>query len=318
MLVATLLMLLGLLILVFGAELLVRGASGIALAAGISPLVVGLTVVAFGTSSPELAVSVKACLEGAGALSIGNIAGSNIFNVAVILGISALVCPLAVHFQVIRLDMPVMLAASALFVTFCLTGGALVPWEGGILLAGVIGYTVFLIRMSRKETAAAAAEAAEFMEHEGPFKPRPVWFLIMLTIFGLGGLVYGAQLFVDHAVEIARHLGWSEALIGLTIVAAGTSLPELATSLVAALKKETDMAVGNIVGSNIFNVLCIAGAAGLLGPISMEGIDLLDFAVMFGLSLLLLPMMWTRRCVVRWEGALLVAVFAAYLAMRWP
>lgn len=318
MLVAILLMLLGLLILVAGAEFLVRGASGIALAAGLSPLVVGLTVVAFGTSSPELAVSVKACLEGAGTLSIGNIAGSNIFNVAVILGISALVCPLAVHFQVIRLDMPVMLAASALFVTFCLTGGALVPWEGAILLACVIGYTVFLIRMSRKETAAAAAEATEFMEHEGPIKPRPLWFLIMIASLGLGGLVYGAQLFVTHAVEIARMLKWSEALIGLTIVAAGTSLPELATSLVAALKKETDMAVGNIVGSNIFNVLCIAGAAGLLGPISMEGIDILDFAVMFGLSLLLLPLMWTRSCVVRWEGALLLAVFGAYLAMRWP
>lgn len=318
MLVVILLMLLGLLILVAGAEFLVRGASGIALAAGISPLVVGLTVVAFGTSSPELAVSVKATLEGAGALSIGNIAGSNIFNVAVILGLSALVCPLAVNFQIIRLDMPVMLVASLVFIGFCLSGGSLVPWEGAILFAGVIAYTIFLIRMSRRETAAAAAEAAEFMEHEGPLKPRPVWFLILLTVVGLGGLVYGAQLFVDKAVEIARYLKWSEALIGLTIVAAGTSLPELATSIVAALKKETDMAVGNIVGSNIFNVLSIGGAAGLLGPISMEGIDLLDFGVMFGISLLLLPLMWTRFCVVRWEGALLLATFAGYMAVRWP
>ncbi len=318
MLATLLLMLLGLLILVAGAEFLVRGASGIALAAGLSPLVVGLTVVAFGTSSPELAVSVKACLEGAGALSIGNIAGSNIFNVAVILGLSAMVCPLAVHFQLIRLDMPVMLGASALFIGFCLSGGALVPWEGAVLLVGVISYTVFLIRMSRRETAAAAAEATEFMEHEGPLKPRPLWFLIVLTLLGLGGLVYGARLFVESAVEVARHLGWSEALIGLTIVAAGTSLPELATSIVAAVKKETDMAVGNIVGSNVFNVLCIGGAAGLLGPIRMEGIDLPDFAVMFGVSLLLLPLMWTRACVVRSEGALLVVVFVAYLAMRWP
>lgn len=320
MLVPFLLIALGLAILVAGAESLIRGAAGLARAAGLSPLVIGLTVVAFGTSSPELAVSVKAAFGGAGDLSIGNIAGSNIFNVAVILGLSALVCPLSVHLQVIRLDMPVMLAASALFIVFCLTGMTLAVWEGAILFALVLAYTGFLIRMSRKESAAVAAagEAEESMLGVPKEKPKHIWTQILLFVVGLGGLVYGSGLLVDNAVAVARILGWSEALIGLTIVAAGTSLPELAASVVAAVKKETDMAVGNIVGSNTFNVLSIGGTAGLLGPVSMGGIEKGDFAAMFAISLLLLPLMRMGFRVQRWEGLLLLACFGVYLAMRWP
>ncbi len=320
MLAPLLLMTLGLAILVAGAEFLVRGAVGLARALGVSPLVIGLTVVSFGTSSPEFAVAVKAAFGGAGDLSIGNIAGSNLFNTALILGISAIVCPLAVNLQVVRLDLPVMLAASVLFTVFCLTGKTLEVWEGAILFALVIAYTVFLIRLSRREEAiAAAAEAA--VAEAGPEPEtgaRRPWVHLLLFFIGLAALIYGSTVLVDNAVIAARLLGWSEALIGLTIVAVGTSLPELAASIAAAAKKETDMAVGNIVGSNTFNVLSIGGAAGILGPVRMDGIELLDFGAMLLVSFLLIPLMWRGFRIQRWEGAVLVAIFGAYLALRWP
>jgi len=322
MLVSIGFILLGLVVLVAGAEALVRGASGLARAAGLSPLVIGLTVVAFGTSAPELAVSIQSVLRGAGDLALGNVAGSNIFNVAVILGVSAVVCPLVVHSQVVRLDMPVMLAASAAFVVFCLTGGGLGRGEAGVLLAAVVVYTVFLVRLSRREAAANVDEAdeAECPDERGApeLPPARLWPQVLLAVAGLAGLMLGATWLVDHAVLIARSLHVSEAVIGLTIVAAGTSLPELATSVTAAVKRETDLAVGNIVGSNLFNALGIAGASGLLRPIGLGGIDRVDFAVMIGFSLLLLPLMRTGFRLVRWEGAVLLALYGGYLAYRWP
>ncbi len=241
MLIPFLLMFAGVTVLVAGSEALVRGASGIAKIAGLSSLVIGLTVVAFGTSAPELAVSIQSAMAGAGDIAIGNIAGSNIMNVAVILGISAILCPLAVHYQVVRLDMPVMLFASVLFVIFCLTGSAVVRWEGAILFGLVVGYTVFLVRMSRKESAALASAGEAEVDLLGVPENPPVRVFpqLLLAVAGFACLVYGAKLLVDNASIIARTLGWSEALIGLTIVAAGTSLPELATSVVAAFKKET-------------------------------------------------------------------------------
>jgi cation:H+ antiporter len=315
MLVPFSLLVVGVAILVAGAEALVRGAAGLARLAGLSSLVIGLTVVAFGTSSPELAVTIKSVLSGSGDLAIGNIVGSNIFNIAVILGISAMLCPLSVHFQVIRLDMPVMLLASVVFIIFCLTGGILDRWEGVVLFAGVITYTVFLVRMSRKESAALKSSADDLLgmptAEEGK-SPR-VWIQILFVLGGLVALVFGARLLVDNATTIARAFGWSEALIGLTIVAAGTSLPELATSVVAAFRKETDMAIGNIVGSNIFNVLCIGGVAGILKPVSVVGIGRFDFLVMIGIYALLLPLMWTGFKVARWEGLVLLGCYAAYL-----
>ncbi len=320
MLVPFFLMAVGVGVLVAGAEALVRGSAGLARRAGLSSLVIGLTVVAFGTSSPELAVSVKSALAGSGDLAIGNIAGSNICNIALILGFSALLYPISVHLQVIKLDMPVMLAASVLFILFCLSDGTLDRWEGAVLFGLVILYTVFLIRLSRRESASLKASGEADIEMLGiPTElPKHVWTQILLALVGLAGLTYGAKLLVDNAIAIARTLGWSEGLIGLTIVALGTSLPELATSLVASVKKETDMAVGNLIGSNIFNVLCIGGAAGMMGPIRLVGVNQLDFAVMFGISALLLPLLWTGFKIARWEGAVLLAAYAGYLAMIWP
>jgi cation:H+ antiporter len=315
MLVSFSLLVVGVAILVAGAEALVRGAAGLAKLAGLSPLVIGLTVVAFGTSSPELAVTIKSSLSGSGDLAIGNIAGSNIFNIAVILGISAMLCPLSVHLQVIRLDMPVMLVSSVFFSIFCLTGGSLDRWEGALLFTAVVAYTVFLVRMSRRESAVLKSSVTDesTIPTTGEGGSQRVWSQIVFILAGFVALVYGAKLLVENATTIARAFGWSEALIGLTIVAAGTSLPELATSVVAAFRKETDMAIGNIVGSNIFNVLCIGGVAGILKPVSVVGIGRFDFLVMIGISALLLPLMWTGFKVARWEGFVLLVCYAGYI-----
>jgi len=322
MLVSFSLLVVGVAILVAGAEALVRGAAGLAKLAGLSPLVIGLTVVAFGTSSPELAVTIKSSLSGSGDLAIGNIAGSNIFNIAVILGISAMLCPLSVHLQVIRLDMPVMLVSSVFFSIFCLTGRSLDRWEGALLFTAVVAYTVFLVRMSRRESAVLKSSVTDLKSSvtdestiptTGEGGSQRVWSQIVFILAGFVALVYGAKLLVENATTIARAFGWSEALIGLTIVAAGTSLPELATSVVAACRKETDMAIGNIVGSNIFNVLCIGGVAGILKPVSVVGIGRFDFLVMIGISALLLPLMWTGFKVARWEGFVLLVCYAGYI-----
>lgn len=315
MLVSFSLLVVGVAILVAGAEALVRGAAGLAKLAGLSPLVIGLTVVAFGTSSPELAVTIKSSLSGSGDLAIGNIAGSNIFNIAVILGISAMLCPLSVHLQVIRLDMPVMLVSSVFFSIFCLTGRSLDRWEGALLFTAVVAYTVFLVRMSRRESAVLKSSVTDesTIPTTGEGGSQRVWSQIVFILAGFVALVYGAKLLVENATTIARAFGWSEALIGLTIVAAGTSLPELATSVVAAFRKETDMAIGNIVGSNIFNVLCIGGVAGILKPVSVVGIGRFDFLVMIGISALLLPLMWTGFKVARWEGFVLLVCYAGYI-----
>ena len=315
MLVSFSLLVVGVAILVAGAEALVRGAAGLAKLAGLSPLVIGLTMVAFGTSSPELAVTIKSSLSGSGDLAIGNIAGSNIFNIAVILGISAMLCPLSVHLQVIRLDMPVMLVSSVFFSIFCLTGGSLDRWEGALLFTAVVAYTVFLVRMSRRESAVLKSSVTDesTIPTTGEGGSQRVWSQIVFILAGFVALVYGAKLLVENATTIARAFGWSEALIGLTIVAAGTSLPELATSVVAAFRKETDMAIGNIVGSNIFNVLCIGGVAGILKPVSVVGIGRFAFLVMIGISALLLPLMWTGFKVARWEGFVLLVCYAGYI-----
>jgi cation:H+ antiporter len=253
---------LGLVALVVGAELLVRGASKLALSFGISSLVVGLTVVAFGTSAPEMAVSVQSSWSGRVDIALGNVVGSNIFNVLVILGLSALVTPLVVHQQVIRQEVPVMIGVSLLLWALALDGG-ISRWEGILLAALVVGYTVLLIRQSRRETAAVQAEVeAEYQEaFDGP--PRgwdSHWGAqALLILAGLALLVAGAQWLVEAAVGFARQFGVSELIIGLTIVAAGTSLPEVATSVMAAIRGERDIAVGNVVGSNIFNILAVLG-----------------------------------------------------------
>jgi cation:H+ antiporter len=299
----------GIALLYGGAEGLVRGSSALALRLGLTPLVVGLTVVAFGTSMPELIVSVDATLAGRGSIALGNVVGSNIGNVALILGISALIAPLAVRARIIRLDLPILLAASLLMVVL-VADGAVGRGEAGLLLAALLAYTGFTLRSARRESAAVAAEFAAGVPRVG----RHAAVDAALLLGGLALLVAGARLLVIGAVAVAEDAGMSEAVIGLTIVAIGTSLPELATSAVAAWRGEGDLAIGNVLGSNIFNILGILGVAGMVRPIAGEGIGAVDLGVMLALALLLLPMMWTGRRVSRGEGAVLLLAYGAYLA----
>lgn len=260
----------GLAVLIAGAEMLVRGASRLAAAVGISPLVIGLTVVAFGTSSPEMAVSVQSALSGqAGAnIAMGNVIGSNIFNVLLILGLSAAIAPLIVAQQLVRLDVPIMIGVSVLVLLLALDG-AIGRLDGLLLFAGVIAYTAFAIYQGRRESKVVEAEYAQ----EFSAKPRgagQVLLNIAFVVVGLGLLVLGSNWFVDAAIAIARVLGVSELVIGLTIVAAGTSMPEVATSVMASLKGERDIAVGNVVGSNLFNLLAVLGLSALVAPAGVE------------------------------------------------
>ena len=306
----------GLVLLIVGAEALVRGASRLAGAMGVSPLVIGLTVVAFGTSSPELAVSVKSAFAGEAEIAVGNVVGSNIFNVLFILGLSALVIPLVVDQQLIRLDVPLMIAASFVFYGLALDG-EISRVDGLLLFSGIVAYTVFLIRQSRKESAKIKAEYAQEFGEAPP--PVPTTWLVNLglTAAGVAMLVIGADWLVDGATAIAARLGVSQLVIGLTIIAAGTSLPEAATSVVAALRGERDIAVGNVVGSNLFNLLCVLGAAGAVAPgglpVSSAALRL-DIPVMIAVAVACLPIFFTGRVIARWEGALFLAYYGAYTA----
>jgi cation:H+ antiporter len=305
----------GLVILSVGADFMVRGGAKLAVRFGISPLVIGLTIIAFGTSAPELAVSVGAALKGSGAMAVGNIVGSNIANILVALGLSALIAPVAVHLQVIRQELPVLLGASVLFAVAALDG-ELSAFDGALLFALIIGYTLFLIRQSRTAGKAAEAEFAEEIPKSHWDDPLPVQ--IALVVGGLAALVWGSDLAVTGAVSIAKALGISEVVVGLTVVAVGTSLPEIATSLMAVYKGERDMAVGNVIGSNVFNLLAVGGASalaatphgGIAVPVSVTTTDLW---VMLGATLLLLPVVLSGYSVNRQEGALLVALYIAYL-----
>jgi cation:H+ antiporter len=294
-----------------GGEVLVRSAAQLGLRLGMSPLVVGLTVVAFGTSSPELAVSVGAALDGKGDVAVGNVIGSNICNIALILGLCACIRPIHVHMQLLRFDVPVAIgvAAAALVLLLDTAVGRI---EGGALVVSLVGYVALLLVLVRREPEPVTTEFAD----EQPDRGRALPWLAAGVGAGLALLVWGGDWFVAGASDLARGLGISEALIALTIVAIGTSTPELATSLIATLRRHGDMAVGNIVGSNIFNVLGILGTAALVRPLAAPGILASDLWTMLGVSLLLLPLAWTGRHIVRWEGALLLALYAGYVAVR--
>lgn len=304
---------LGAALLFAGAEGLVRGASSLARRFGLSPLVIGLTVLAFGTSMPELVVSVSAALEGVSAIAVGNVVGSNIGNIALILGITALIRPPRVQAQVVRVDVPVMIAVS-LLVLALLADGVLGRLEGAALVLGLLGYVAFQLLAARKEPGAVQEE---FDEGVPPVTGSPVMD-VLLVLAGLGLLVLGARWLVSGAVTLAESFGVPEAVIGLTVVAIGTSLPELATSVVAALRGEGDLAVGNVVGSNIFNLLGILGIAAVVHPLSSAGIGLVDLGVMLGLSILLLPLMRSGLSVNRWEGGVLLATYGAYMVHLVP
>jgi cation:H+ antiporter len=305
---------LGLVALVAGAELLVRGASKLALSFGISPLVVGLTVVAFGTSAPEMAVSVQAALSGQVDIAMGNVVGSNIFNVLFILGLSALIIPLLVARQLIQQEVPIMIGASLLLFALAWDGG-ISRYDAALMFGLLLVYTVFLIWQSRRESKALAAEStAETASGKSSWDSH--WGVqVLLISVGLALLVLGADWLVTAAITFAKQLGVSELVIGLTIVAAGTSMPELATSIVAALRGERDIAVGNVVGSNTFNILGVLGVSGLVAPESLtvaQSLLSFDIPVMIAVAGACLPVFFTGNLIARWEGGVFLAYYAAY------
>jgi cation:H+ antiporter len=308
---------LGLATLIFGAQLLIRGASKFALSFGISPLVLGLTIVAFGTSAPELAVSVRSAWGGQVDIALGNAVGSNVFNVLFILGVSAIIAPLVVAPQLIRQEVPIMVGASVLLFALALDGG-ISRLDGALLFGLLVAYTVFLIRQSRKETQSTKDEySAEFAAPEDAAWDRHWSTQLLLIVGGLGLLVLGAHWLVDAAVGFARALGLSEMVIGLTIVAAGTSLPEVATSIVATLRGERDIAVGNVIGSNTFNILGVLGVSSLVAPTALPVAPALlsfDLLVMIAIAIACLPIFFSGHSIERWEGALFLFYYAAYTA----
>lgn len=314
MLVSSLLILLSCLILFAGAELLVRGGASMALKLGLTPLVVGLTVVAFGTSTPELIVSLKAAMLGQSDIAIGNVVGSNIFNIGIILGLAAVVYPVSTHLQVLRWDAPVLVGIT-LLVPLTFLDGSVSRIEGVILMLATVAYTWWAVRMAKKD---------EKLEHEAhidipEIKERGSLFTdIVKIVAGLAVLVLGSRLLVEHSVIIAKALGVSEAIIGLTIIAAGTSMPELATSVVAAFRKQSDIALGNVLGSNLFNVMFVLGGSAAIHPVETSGLKPVDLWAMIGLTVILLPMLWTGKRLNRSEGLVLVACYGAYLAFMWP
>lgn len=302
----------GLVFMIVGAESLVRGASRLAGAVGVSPLVIGLTVVAFGTSAPELAVSVKSALTDQASIAVGNVVGSNIFNVLFILGLSALIVPLIVSEQLIRIDVPLMIALSVMVFLLSLDG-AFTRMEGMFMLLCLFSYVGFLILYSRRQARSVKVDADIKAEESAP----PVNWLKSVAFVGIGLvlLVVGAGWFVDSAVVFAQILGVSEMVIGLTIVAAGTSMPELVTSIVAALKGERDIAIGNVIGSNIFNLMGVLGVASVLAPGGIEipaSIIRFDIPVMLAVAFACLPIFFSQGGINRKEGALLLAYYVAY------
>lgn len=308
----------GVILLVFGAEWLVKGASSIATKLGVAPIVVGLTVVAFGTSAPELAVSVSGAISGNADVALGNVVGSNTFNILMILGLSAAVSGLSINQRLLRFDIPVLVLITVVVYLLALNG-SVGRLEGVVLFVGVLVYIGWLLRGATKtESSEVQSEYQSAVDEvEGSTFSMSLTFQIGLVVVGLSLLVVGSQLLVNSATEIASALGVSDLVIGLTVVAAGTSLPELATSVMAAIRGQRDIAVGNAVGSNIFNLLSVLGAS---AAISSNGISVndevirLDYPVMLAATVLLLPICWNGFMVKRWEGAVLVAFYVAYVA----
>jgi cation:H+ antiporter len=304
----------GIALLIGGAELLVRGSSRLATAAGIAPLVVGLTVVAFGTSSPELAVGVQSALSGDGSLALGNVVGSNIANVLLILGLSALIAPLTITPQIVRQEVPVVVGASALVMIMALDS-RLSRVEGALLLAGLLVYTVFTVVQARRANRQVQAEYAESIG-DGEHQARRHWPRdVLAVVAGLALLSLGATWLVQGATDFASALGVSELVIGLTIVAVGTSLPEIAASVLASLRGERDIAVGNVIGSCLFNLLAVLGLAALLAPggLAVPPAALrFDLPVMLATAVACLPVFVNRGAILRWEGGVFLGYYVAY------
>ncbi|QLE87274.1 calcium/sodium antiporter [Shewanella sp. Scap07] len=293
----------GFIILTLGAEALVKGASQIALKLGITPLVIGLTIVAFGTSAPEFAVSIKAALADNADIAIGNVLGSNIANIGLILAITALIKPIRVKSQMVKRDIPIMILAS-LLLSALLWDGGLGLIDGMILSSLLLGYLIMSYLKADTQTPSDV----------GATDTTPSWQSMAIIVVGIAMLVGGGILFVDGAVELATVLGISQVVIGLTVVAIGTSMPELATSVVAARRGKSDIAIGNVVGSNLFNILGILGVTALIAPISSQSLSTLDLIVMLMLAAILLPFAWTGYRIGRREGSLLLVCYLAYIS----
>ena len=304
----------GLVLLFFGADWLVKGAVTMALHLGLSPLIVGLTVVALGTSIPEALVSVQATLDNQGGIALGNVIGSNILNIALILGLSALIQPLKVDSHLVKADVPLLVGASFMLIVL-LEDFHISRIEGALLLLGIVFYVSGnIMTVKRTSPEEDKIEGMEIPEDPSKNLFRDIGFLIL----GLIALAFGSSFLVSGAVDLARIWGLSEALIGLTIVSIGTGTPELATALMAAYRKTADIAIGNAVGSNLFNIMFVVGLAGLVAPMDATGIKSSDLYVMFGLTILLLPTVWTGMVLDRKEGFLFLAVYVAYLYYLWP
>ena len=304
----------GLVLLYFGADWLVQGAITLALHLGLSPLIVGLTVVALGTSVPEALVSVQAAIGHQGGIAIGNVVGSNILNIAMILGLSALISPLKVDSHIVKADVPLLAGATFMLVVL-LEDFHISRMEGAFLLLCIVGYVVGNI-MTVKKTSPEdnKIDGLEVQEDSG----KTFWRDIALLIVGIITLGFGANFLVTGAVDLARIWGLSEALIGLTIVSIGTGTPELATALMAAYRKSADLAIGNAVGSNLFNIMFVLGIAGLVAPLDATGINPSDLYVMLAVTLLLLPTVWTGRVLDRKEGFMFLAIYVGYIYHLWP
>lgn len=302
-------MLLGVAILAVGADVFVRGSSGLAERFGISQFVIGLVIVGFGTSTPELAVNISAALKGSTDIAVGNVVGSNIANVGVILGIAAMIAPLAVKLRMVKVELPIMIAISFALWALAL-GGALTRIEGVLMLAAFGAFLLFLLKTSKDEPADVQGEFESTVIHHRSM-PRTIVYIIV----GLVMLMGGGYLCVGAAVDLARDLGMSELVIGLTIVAIGTSLPELASSAAAAWRGNADIAIGNVIGSNIYNILFILGLTAVVTPLPTTGVTLMSFdlPVMIGFALVLVPMMLMGKRITRWNGALLLIAYAAYV-----
>lgn len=311
MLFSVFLLIIGLIVLVAGGEFLVRGASSIALRASISPLVIGLTIVAFGTSAPELFISLQSALKGSPDLAMGNVVGSNICNLALVLGITAIIFPVPVQKDSMRLDWPVTMGSSVLL--YLLVQDLLLSYiEGGVFVAILLAYTSFVIVKSRRQNKGQQ----EFLEEaDVPSEPsNSVWKDAVYIILGTIALAFGSEWFVNGAKALALSFGVTERVIGITVLALGTSLPELVTAIVAAFRKATDIAVGNLMGSNIFNILSILGITSLIKPISVSELIVgQDMLWMLGITALVLPMMLIMKKITRIEGALLLSIYSYYI-----
>ncbi len=313
MLTSIFILFLGLVLLYYGAEWLIKGAAALALALGMSPLLVGLTVVAYGTSAPELIVSLKAAFSGNGGIAVGNIVGSNIANIGLVLGIAALIKPLKVQLEIIKVHVPLMIGFS-LLACWMLSDEVVSRYEGGVLFSLLIAYTVLSTRLSKKEDR---SEIMDEFKGEQPEK-MPIAKDLGLIGAGMAGLLLGGHWLVEGSVAIAKIVGVSDTVIGLTIVAVGTSAPEIVAAAVAAKRGHPDIAVGNAIGSCVFNLLNVLGLAAMVHPLTANGIGVLDMGFMVGLAILVLPLMRTGSIIQRSEGVICLIAYVSYIALMWP